>query len=318
MCYNSKDNVYYYEASKTDVFNTIFNCFFTGPLLDCFLSMLNSYGLDDREIYLLTQMAPEIKIIVPKVLELGKSTPIKVYSVPHNNNLPSLDAICKPSHLLEVKWNRIIPLSAGQGEILFFEKGSIKPIYRTPVKVIQVNKIYQITISEDNVTLPIGGEYQLSFDYLPENADNLCELVYESTNENIASITSTQKIIAKSYGKCEIIYTAGKVSSRVSVTVLPKLSNYIIDEIDGDLLQMEEGASLPIHIRPFPEEAIDKAYNISCNDIMIANVVNNTIYALNRGETLIKIENLNRSVKKVIRIKVIKKKNTILKNIFKK
>ncbi len=90
------------------------------------------------------------------------------------------------------------------------------------IKVTVTPKQSESPAAEIDVPNGISVE-QGSYDYIKASADNGERLLYESTNENIASVNSSGKIVAKNVGSAYIVVTAESgVAKAVPVTVTEK------------------------------------------------------------------------------------------------
>lgn len=102
-------------------------------------------------------------------------------------------------------------ISKGNVDIILTAGGVTKTVPIT-VKVSTA----EITLNKDFLVLKVGETYQLSAKVLPEEANN--EIIYSSTDNSIASVTSEGFVTAKGKGSAAIIVSNG--DSMISASVI--------------------------------------------------------------------------------------------------
>lgn len=78
------------------------------------------------------------------------------------------------------------------------------------------NGVKKITLSEDEITLNVGEKYELEYTIKPKDADN--KVSWESSDEDVAKVSSKGVVTAKGVGTCEITVTT-KNGRKASCTV---------------------------------------------------------------------------------------------------
>ncbi len=310
-----KNRCFYYGVTDETINTRIQNCLLIKAFNDVFIEKIADIAPDRETLLKLTAIEPELEIDIPSLLEIGVSYPLKYRQLPDNGKFPEIGIKCNRPGSIELKHNCIIGLSEGISEISMFKYGELFPFFKQEIKVIARNKISKIITSVDSLRIEVGETFRLSFDVIPNDPDNYVCLEYCSSDESIASISNDQVVYGKSLGKCDIIYSAGKVSSKVKVEVLPRLSDFIIVNVSDDILELDLDlfSEYKLEIKPFPADAAHQSYKISSSDYMVVNPVGDVLKCISAGTAIITVSNDDNSVRKEIEVRIIKKKKSMIK-----
>lgn len=91
-------------------------------------------------------------------------------------------------------------------------------LYRIPVVTVPLTGL---TISAEKLSMKEGQKEQLSVKCIPENTDDVTDVIWKSSNSAVASVNGKGLITAKGYGEAVITAKCGKysVTCKVNVTV---------------------------------------------------------------------------------------------------
>ena len=167
--------------------------------------------------------------------------------------------------------------------------GSITESIKVKVKEVSVEKI-EIS-SKDTVEL--GKTKELEYKVLPTNAVDK-ELVWESSNESVATVDSNGKVTGKKEGKTAVITVKtkdGKVSSTCKVTVSKPVAVTGISFEPSSLI-LKEGESKNLKVTISPSNAVNTKYqwDKSKTDSNVADVVDGKVTAKSVGETDVSVK----------------------------
>lgn len=325
-----KNNVCFIEFKKDEFFDIIFECFFFAPLCEAFVKCILLLDNDRNVAFsdgfrILMATTPLVKVEFPDKVELHRSTPIKIYTEPLTAEPPEITFEYDRSGIINCNNQRVEGLKEGTVNVLIYEKGSKRPFALKQIKVIKRNRITSLLLSDKEMIMGEHDRKLLTVTYFPENADNADTIEWLSTDTSIATISKDGKVHALSVGKCQLICTAENVSSRMNLEIKPYLKDLILEKfVDSQTIEITLDDDIDLSIEPVPRDAIDRDYTISSSNTMIINVVGTKLHPVSLGEADITIVNTSGSIKKYIKLAVVKK--VILKdskkrsfwNIFKK
>ena len=158
-----------------------------------------------------------------------------------------------------------------------------------------VIKIKDITINEQELTIEQGQSKSLNFNVYPSDANQ--KVVFDSSNENVASVDENGVIYAKKPGIVEITVSSNnKIYDRVTIYVNQK--NIDLSEIilSTNNLNMKIGDTYPISVTYIPGNATNKKVSFHSNNKNIVTVDSNgLITAKGVGQTTVIVFSENKS-----------------------
>ena len=162
-----------------------------------------------------------------------------------------------------------------------------------------------ITLNNDALSLLKGADDVLKVNYLPENTTDSKEVIWTSSNGEVATIESG-KVIALKAGETIITAKVGEKETSMKVTV-PEV---LIESIDLklDSTKIEEGASANVGITTNPTKVTEKmVVTFVSSDENIAKVdENGKVLGISKGKATIYVS-VNDTFKKSVEIEVIEK-----------
>ena len=87
------------------------------------------------------------------------------------------------------------------------------------VLLLKGPKVDSITVSQPSVEMRVGDSTSVSYTILPYKASD-ADVKWQSSNESVATVSSSGKITGKREGNCIITVTAGKKKAMISVEVI--------------------------------------------------------------------------------------------------
>lgn len=178
--------------------------------------------------------------------------------------------------------------SGEKWDMVKLENGIVGYIYQNYVTQKIPIKIENIELSIDNTTINKGETKKLNVKITPEEAKDL-EVIYSSSNPNIATIDNVGNIKAISSGDVIITVRAkdSNVQAQINIKVYSKVTGIITNESD---VSLQVGDSFKIEADVEPDDADNKEINYLSknNDIAIVEE-DGTILAKKEGKTKITI-----------------------------
>lgn len=307
------NGLFLYESTEEFLFETIFDCLLLSPLLDMFCSCINTLSADVKEKSrdeLEELQSTDIRIFpVPEstVIEEGTSKRIQFGTDIEGYMLQSTDLHFTYSEKGVIHCNGLLVegLKEGKATLNVFREGELVPCANVDFTVIKRNRIKELKLDEDNLILGEGDCVKLNLIYLPENADNVDKIEWETDNEQIVSVDQRGNIQAKSKGSCTIWCYAEKVSVCCRCCVKPHLKEI---KIESQELYLIYGQEEEIKVKLMPENCIDNQIVISSMDMRTVNVINGKLKAVGIGETRVIIQNREETVRAEVKVHVMTEK----------
>ena len=171
--------------------------------------------------------------------------------------------------------------------------------------VIRRNRIEELRLEEDSLTIGEGDFARLSVSYLPVDADNADTIQWSSDQESVAKVDGSGGVRGIARGSCTIRCFADQVSASCRCTVKPHLQTISVEEQE---LEMIYGQERELKIDLKPENCIDDRIVISSMNMQIVNVVGRSLKAIGTGQTRIVIQNSQETVRREITVTVLTEK----------
>lgn len=310
--------VFAYEATEEYLFNTIFNCFLSQSLLLAFRNCIHMLEGNEKDIAEIIRIEPEVNIAVDTDVEVGKSNKITIDLIPEIGALPNLIFKVRNGSVASCDGMNLYGIREGRTQLEAYKEGEEKPFVIKDISVIKRNRITQIILSDDMLTLGIGDKRKIKCDYVPENADNTNEIIWKSSDETVVSVDNMGNVTAKNQGTSRIMCIAENVSATCICTVKPYLSDICIKtELDNGELKMEPLEELELEYELIPKESFDDKIIIKSSNMSVINTINQKLMAKSKGTVEITIENNSGRICKKFAVQVQKNKVGIFKRIFK-
>lgn len=319
-----QDDVLLWETTEDGLVNTIFQCFLTIPLLAAFRGCIRSLPTSIKkhsDFLLIDRVEPEIVISVDTRVEASKSVPISVSLNPCIGSIPQLSYHTINCSVVDCDGISVFGKQRGTTTLEVYRYGEKKPFFTQDIEVYVRNRIKTIILSEDEIVIGIGDIYRLNQDYIPDNADNANTIRWKSTDEKIAKVDQSGRVLAVGIGTCRILCTAENVSTSCSCTVKPYLEE-ITTDIENNSVILHPAEERKFQVNLTPSNCIDNSLEYVSSNYDIVNIVRNTLLAKNEGTATVTIRNKSQRRSVVISVTVEKqkeeKKPGFLKKLFHK
>ena len=306
-----KSGVFCYEATEDSFFEVLFGCFMLGPLMEMFCSCIRGLSADIQEKYaeqLEVLQSTSLKIIPEPectTVEVGRSTSIhfKTDMEGYSADREKLFFEYSKKGIITCNGMRVEGLREGECTLYVYREGEQSPCANVQYQVIKRNRITHLQLEESFVEIGRGDQYKLEYTYLPQNADNINTIVWESDNPAVVNVDAKGNVLGVSVGRCTIRCMAEQISAKCRISVKPHLQRIMTDTND---LTLYYGQSVDMNYRTEPLDCIDDQIIISSVDMQIVNVIGRNLKAVGVGDTTVIIQNREETVRVRINVHVIK------------
>ena len=245
------------------------------------------------------------------IMNVGESKKI-IASIKNNNNY-KIDYDSSNSDIITVNGSgEIYAKAGGDAKIFVSFKDDVDLKYDTvnvhvngSSDIVDTN-VQTIFFKNTNLLMKKGTTYKAEYTITPENS-NIDDILFYSSNNQIASISKEGVITAKEIGTCILTAKARDNASNIMVTVIDDdvYSNTDIlprDIIVEESITIKEGEEKIINYSLVPSNATNNYIEIINNNKDIVDINNNVIKALKEGQATIIIKSLK--ISKTININV--------------
>lgn len=291
-----KGNLYFFNFNESNLADIVFNIIEFEALTPIFKNDLNfirslistnQLDIDDiliETFELVDNIEPVIKIECQSILDIGRTYSLNINCYPAHSVVPELSFEYSRNGIVHCTGGTIKALSVGTVTVDVYKPGCIEPLTRFNVNVIKRNLISSISFP-DAYNIGLGDTAKLNFTMMPSNPENLYELSWVSSNDEIISVDSEGNITANSLGQCQITLSTPDVSSSCIVYVKPKVSEI---DLSSSYLNISVGDTIRLDHRILPEDAIDiKSVKTWCSNQNVISFQNGIITAIASGEAKI-------------------------------
>ncbi len=188
-------------------------------------------------------------------------------------------------------------VKAGTATITASAKGEKNKTLKAACKVtVKKRLIQKLKANFTKTTLEVGRTKTIKTTITPKNA-SIKKLKYNSSDKNVASVSSKGKITAKKAGKATITVSAtdgSKKKASIQVTVKAKAVPQVKVSkvsVEGSEFTMEAGSKQKLKVTVAPANATNKKLDYTLSDPYAASVsADGTVTALAQGSTDITVE----------------------------
>ena len=301
--------MFIYRTTKEELFQTIFECLMLTPLLEIFLSCIKSLPVDFvqskyKEIEILQSISAKlISVVDSNTIELGRSVRIHfdTDSSDYKINISQLRFSYSEKGVIQCNGLVVEGLREGKVTLYVYKQGENDPCTSIDFNVIRRNRIIDLTLEQENLLIGEGDSVHLGFTYLPADADNVKQIIWQSDDTNVATVDSVGNVRGKKKGTCNIRCFAEQVSACCRCVVKPHLQKITAEAYEIDMIQ---GQVKTLYIKLYPENCIDDQIVVSSMDVRIVKVSGRTIQSVGLGSTRIVIQNRQETVRVDINVNV--------------
>ncbi len=254
-----------------------------------------------EELKLLSSVDPFVSVHCTEQLEINTFVPLVIRSYPDNAEIPQLNFKFSKEKIVSCDGKNILALAVGAVDVEVYIQGSLEPISKFHVSVIQRNKIEKIELDKENFIMGIQDILKLSYRFYPENADNQAALQWTTTDNTIATVDESGNVVALKPGTCYIRISAENISASCLISVKPKISNINLSKQD---INLYIGESTALNVEYYPVDVINSEIFWETSDKNVATFQNGTIKATGIGKANITFYTADKSVSNSCQIKV--------------
>ena len=252
-----------------------------------------------------------IKINVGNLtLEEGNTTQINAILEPSNATNKDIVWVSSNPNIASINQNGTITAIKEGTTTITVSSLANSEINDSIVLTVKKNStaVTSVRINEQNLKVKKGTESRLTVTVLPSTAVNK-NVIWTSSNTNIATIDSNGIITAKNIGTTNITATSAEnntIKATCTITVEPvDVSNIAVSNTN---ISIKTGESATISITVQPSNAENKTVTWTSSNTNIATVDNNgKITGISKGTTTITVKsNSNPSIYKTINVEITK------------
>lgn len=261
---------------------------------------------EKEELALVCQASPVCNVVIPKLLDMGRSVELKAQIFPSDIEI-NLHIVSDQTAVLDASDGVLHPRTPGTAEISVFAGDDPYPVATEIVRVRQRNLITAITLFPSTLCMPVDGSSQLSVTISPTDAENSDEICWKSSDTAIAEVDPTTGIItANACGRCSITAFTQEVSSYIMLDVQPEIKDIICP---CSFLELRIGEQKEWRYKVLPDNAYGAdTLRVISSDKNIAEYRGGYILGKNAGECKIFIKNQSGSISRELRVTVRKGK----------
>ncbi len=216
-------------------------------------------------------------------LEKGEEKTLAATVLPENATDKSLIWETENDKIVSVEDGKITAQGVGTAKI------TVKTVdggFMDSCMVTVIQKPTEIILSETAITLVEEDTAELTVEFLPEDVTEK-EIIWSSSNDEIATVDQNGKITAVSKGEAEIT-----ARSKANEEVFAKCLVTVTRAVKGiDMAQSRyttyKGRELPLEVTFTPADATNQALTWETSDKYVATVIDGVVYAKNEGTAII-------------------------------
>lgn len=295
------NNVFICEYENNGLINTLLELVelrwitpFYNNLLSNIKEKIHSDNIDSlTELKILSSSDYFLSVSFNKQMEVNTFAPLIIKSYPENVELPKLNFKFSKENIVSCDGKNILALAVGEVDVEVYIQGSLEPISKFHISVIQTNKIKKIELDKEIYVMGIKDILKLSYKFWPENADNQSELKWISTDNTVASVDENGNVVALNPGTCYIKIFTDDISESCLISVKPKILNINISKQD---INLYIGETTELNVEFSPKDVINNEILWETSDKNVAIFENGIIKATGIGKSIITFYTSDRSV----------------------
>lgn len=301
-----------FQAPPDSMMTAIFECFLKVPLLKAFRECVKSIPASSsisHQVQAVSAVEPVVNVDFKLPIEVGKSNKLCVSLNPLIGQTPKLEYKIQDGTIASCDGMNIYGQSAGETKLEIYRIGEKTPFDVKKVQVIKRNRITKIMLSENDLTVGLNDKKFINCDYIPTDADNVREIAWRSSDNNVIKVDNNGRILAVGLGECRIVCSAANTSAQCVCKVKPYLREIVIETpLEEDVLQLIPMQELNLKIKTIPNDSIDGKIVVKSSDCGVVNVVGEKLLAKDKGEAVITVSNVTNRINKAFKVIVEKPK----------
>ncbi|RXE59077.1 Ig-like domain-containing protein [Acetivibrio mesophilus] len=223
---------------------------------------------------------------VPESILVGQSKSLEVTVSPANATNKTLIWSSSDKNIATVTEDGLVT-GKGVGTVTITASWKNDPSVKAVCTLkVEPVKVLGIKLKQTNVSLGIGDEIKLVADVIPENATNK-DIVWSTSDRNIATVTSDGTVRAISLGKATITATS-KESSSIKATCTITVTGLAVSQVklNSKPSTLTVGSTHKLTVTINPANAADKTLEWSSSDTSVATVSSSGVVTAKRVGTV--------------------------------
>ena len=294
------------KTAINDAVTDIMNIAYYPRILHEIISMNGNDTIHNETYNNLLRLDAEIKVILPKELEVGVETKVDIYGL---QNIERVQIRRTGVDFVSYSNGKLCAHNTGIARVELFDVNTNSVVATEDIKCIRKKHITRMLFKPSNMVMTVGEHRSFTLLTEPSVNDDMNKVRYISDNSFIAYELNNE-IYAKEEGICTISATCGTVSTQCIIDVHPCIDDIIISPIE---IEMKVGEVKKISINQIPEASLPGKYTVSVypDDIVCCDVNSCLVQANKEGSATISIS--VGKISKKIRVRVYPKADTKVK-----
>ena len=256
---------------------------------------------EQLDFLLIDAVEPLVVAYCEQEVEEGKSIKLNLTSIPSDTQMPDIAVRISNPSVLSYKDGNLLGLMDGETNIEVSISGSVQPIYHNHIRVKRVVRIKEIYIEYASVVLKEGTNHTIAYRFEPKDADNIDEIKWISTNENVVRILSNGCITCVKEGECDIIVRTDHVKAACSVSVKPDMKRILLPESKVTLSMGQQISFVPEYE---PKNCYDSRIFVTIDNPEIVVMEKGRLISKGLGKTNVMFHNAEKTVKSSVEVVV--------------
>ncbi len=220
-----------------------------------------------RQLALAIQIDTYVWVNVRNEIEIGVEVPIEYKVIPPSASIPQIQAVVLNQRIASCDGKQLVGLTEGQTTIEFYKSLESTPFYKTAIRVSNTHTIEKMALSLDEMVMGVGKTQQANIEIYPEDAEDIEELEWISSDPQVAKVSEEGKIKTISEGKCIITLKGRRTQAELELTVRPQIKKITLSQ---NQWCAHVGDKQPIEVLIAPIEVYNREYRWFTTDETVA------------------------------------------------
>lgn len=220
-----------------------------------------------KNLALMTATDPYVSVCRIPDLEMGKSYQPGFEIIPSTAAMPQIRMRVINEAVLQGMGLELNGIKPGTTVVEFYKNEEMIPFYRQEVNVYQNNSIKKIVLSLHSDSMGVEYAQTVGAEFFPPDADDIPDVVWSSSNPQVATVDAGGKVVSHAAGECTITLSGKETSASVHLTILPQIENI---ELSLEEVACYVGEVIPIDVKIAPGNAYNKEIGWWTSDKMVA------------------------------------------------
>ncbi len=220
-----------------------------------------------KHLALMTATDPYVSVAQIPDLEAGKSYQPVFEILPPTAAMPQIRMRVLNEAVLQGSGRELNGIRPGTTVVEFYKNEEMIPFCRQEVNVYQNNSIQKIQLQLYADTMGVEYAQTVGAEFFPPDADDIPEVVWSSSNPQVATVDAAGKVVSHAPGECTITLSGRETSASVRLRILPQIETI---QLPMDEVACYVGEVIPVQVNIAPENAYNKEVGWWTSDKMVA------------------------------------------------